>query len=86
MPNVKTAISLPAPLFKKTESLARKLKVSRSRFFAMAAQEFIERYTNAELLTRINDAWKDGLDENEKSTLKAMRRVQRHLADAGNEL
>ena len=40
---MKTAISLPDPLFKKAESAARKLGVSRSKLYARAIAEFLDR-------------------------------------------
>jgi len=40
---MKTAISLPDDLFHEVEACSRRLKVSRSRFFAVAAREFISR-------------------------------------------
>jgi metal-responsive CopG/Arc/MetJ family transcriptional regulator len=59
MPNVKTAISIEKPIFDKMDVLAKELKISRSRLFSMAAQEFIQRYNNIELLKALNDAYKD---------------------------
>jgi metal-responsive CopG/Arc/MetJ family transcriptional regulator len=40
---VKTAVSLPDPLFRQAEAAARKLKVSRSQFYANAIEEFLRR-------------------------------------------
>src|SRR5207249_3853154 len=40
---VKTAISLPDDLFHEVEACARRLKVSRSRFFVVAARDFLSR-------------------------------------------
>ena len=59
MRNVKTAISLEKPVFDQMDSLAKNLNVSRSRIFAMAAREFIQRHNNMELLKMINEAYKD---------------------------
>lgn len=73
MASVKTAISVDAALFKDVERVARKLRLSRSRFFAQAARDFLRRYHGRELLERINDAYKDGLDRDEERTLEAMR-------------
>ncbi len=44
--------------------LAKNLKISRSRVFALAAQEFIQRHKNIELLKSLNDAY-DDLPESE---------------------
>jgi metal-responsive CopG/Arc/MetJ family transcriptional regulator len=59
MPNIKTAISIEKPIFEKMDVLAKNLKVSRSRLFAMAAQEFIQRHNNVELLKLLNQAYED---------------------------
>lgn len=59
MPNVKTAISIEKPIFEQMDVLAKKLNVSRSRLFTMAAKEFIQRHNNIELLKLINAAYED---------------------------
>jgi len=52
MPNIKTAISIEKPIFDQVNDLAKKLNISRSRLFVLAAQEYIQRHTNIELLHR----------------------------------
>ncbi len=64
MPNVKTAISIEEPIFEEMDVLAKTLKISRSRVFALAAQEFIQRHRNIELLQSLNEAY-DDLPESE---------------------
>ena len=56
---VKTAISLDASLFDQINELAQELSVSRSRFFALAAQEYISRHENRKLLDALNAAYGD---------------------------
>ena len=73
MGNVKTAISIDEPLFEQVDNLAHELNTSRSRIFAMAVTEFIQRHKNQQLLEAINDAYDDIPDEREES-LKAMMR------------
>ncbi|HYX05338.1 MAG TPA: hypothetical protein VE912_01260 [Bacteroidales bacterium] len=77
MANIKTAISIEKPLFEQVDDLAHELKTSRSRIFALAAQEFLQRHKNQKLLEAINDAYDDIPDETDES-LKPMRR-SRHL-------
>ena len=50
MPNIKTAISIERPIFDQVNDLAKNLNISRSRLFVIAAQKFIQRHTNMELL------------------------------------
>lgn len=51
---MKTAISLPDPLFRKVERLAGELHVSRSEFFADAAKAYIEQVTKQSVTERLN--------------------------------
>ena len=41
MENIKTAISIEKSLFTQANALARKMKVSRSRLFVLALEDFI---------------------------------------------
>ena len=59
MPKVKTAISIEKPIFQQIDSLAKKLKISRSCLFAMAAKEFLQRNKNSDLLKSLNAAYDD---------------------------
>jgi antitoxin MazE6 len=76
MPNIKTAISIDKPIFDQVNDLAKNLNISRSRLFVLAAQEFIHRHTNMELLQAINDAY-DDLHDDDKAIVEKMR--PRHL-------
>jgi len=73
MANIKTAISIDKPLFEKMDELAHELNTSRSRIFALAATEFIQRHQNLKLLEAINAAYDDFPDERENSLGSAMR-------------
>lgn len=77
MANIKTAISIDKPLFEQVNDLARELNTSRSRIFALAAKEFIQRRKNQKLLQAINDAYDDAPDEKEESVRSNVR--SRHL-------
>ena len=59
MPSIKTAISIEKPIFDQVKDLAKNLNISRSRLFVIAAQEFIQRHNNLEILQAINDAYDD---------------------------
>jgi len=69
MEAVKTAISIQKPLFEQAELLARRMRVSRSRLFALALEDYIRRQENRELLARINAAYADELDADEARML-----------------
>ena len=72
MPNIKTGISIEKPIFDQVNDLAQNLNISRSRLFVMAAQEFIQRHKNMELLQAINEAY-DDLQEPETKIVEKMR-------------
>jgi hypothetical protein len=59
MANIKTAISIEKPIFEQMNVLAKDLNISRSRLFALAAQEFIQRHKNIKLLQLLNEAYDD---------------------------
>ena len=73
MATVKTAISIDKKLFKKVEQLAKDLRLSRSQVFAQAVEYMIEHDGNLDLIRRINKAWADGLDEDEKQMMEEIR-------------
>ena len=75
MSYVKTAISLQETLLQKIDALARELDLSRSRLFALAAEEFLQRYQNQKLLDAINAAY-DDLPDSDEETLYQHRRYQ----------
>ncbi len=81
MGTVKTAISLQEPLFKKVEAVADTLSISRSRFFALAAEAFIKEHENEQLLKQINAAYEDEPDAEEQEIRRRWRRKQRQLAE-----
>ncbi len=82
MPNIKTAISIEKPIFDKVNDLAKNLNISRSRLFAIAAKEFIQRHNNLELLQAINDAY-DDLPDVDTKIVDKMR--LRHLKMVKNQ-
>lgn len=78
-PTVKTAISLDGGLFRQAQGLARRLKVSRSRLFATAMAEFIERGRNRELFQAMNAACQAGDELDEEKLRRSLRRQHRRL-------
>ena len=81
MANVKTAISLQKTLFEQVEALAREMKVSRSRLFVLALEDFVRRYQNQQLLEKINLAYQDAPDRAEQKRLRKMRRQHRKVVE-----
>ena len=81
MANVKTAISLQETLFEQADRLAREMKVSRSRLFALAVEDYLRSNQNRQLLERINEAYRDAPDAAEQKRLRAMRRHHRKVVE-----
>ena len=52
---MKTAISVPDDVFELSERLAKKLKVSRSRIFAMGVKKLAEEHDDDEVTARLNE-------------------------------
>jgi metal-responsive CopG/Arc/MetJ family transcriptional regulator len=81
MENVKTAISVRKTLFDQAEDLARKLKMSRSRLFALALEDYIRRQQNQDLLAQINAAYADERDTTEQMLRRKARRTHRRIVE-----
>jgi metal-responsive CopG/Arc/MetJ family transcriptional regulator len=76
---VKTAISLPEPLFERADSLARELKISRSQLFARAVGEFLHKHESRALVEALNCAYEDSPTLEEKKLLRSMSHRHREL-------
>lgn len=71
MPTIKTAISIDKATYEEMEALSKKLKVSKSRLFTLAARDYIKHQKNRELLESLNEAYSDIAEE--ESLVNAMR-------------
>ncbi len=79
---MKTAISIPKHLFDKVEKLAAEMQVPRSQVFALAAEEFVQRSENLNILRELNKAYGDAERDNEgERLLKGMRRRRAGLLE-----
>ncbi len=81
MASVKTAISIQEPLFRQVESLADSLNISRSRVFALAVEEFLERYKNQQLLDNLNSAYDDVPSPEDEEYLHKTRKQHRRIVE-----
>jgi metal-responsive CopG/Arc/MetJ family transcriptional regulator len=81
MDAVKTAISLKKSLFHQAEDLARKMKVSRSRLFVLALEDYIRREENRELLEKINSAYAGEPDAAEQKLRSKVGRHHRRMVE-----
>lgn len=76
MPSVKTAISIPEPLFNRAEAVAHSLQISRSQLIARAVDEFVKRYESRALLESLNRAYEDSPSAEEREQMQSMRQKQ----------
>ena len=81
MAHVKTAVSLRKDLFEQVEALASEMKISRSRLFALALEEFLRRHQNQQLLEQINAAYDEAPDSSEQALRRRMRRQHRQIVE-----
>jgi metal-responsive CopG/Arc/MetJ family transcriptional regulator len=68
---VKTAISLPDDTFARVERAAAKLGVSRSEFFARAAERWLDALEDDQVTAAINDAIAGLSDDTDFTTAAA---------------
>ena len=54
---MKTAVSVPDDLFRRAEAAARRLRVSRSKFYGTAIAEFLERRQSDAVTERLNEVY-----------------------------
>jgi predicted transcriptional regulator len=51
---MKTAVSIPDPLFREAEAIAARLAIPRSRLFARALEEFISNHRQDDITARLD--------------------------------
>lgn len=61
---MKTAISIPDPIFEQAEEVAKELQISRSELYTTALREFLSEKQSAHITERLNQIY-----ETEPSTL-----------------
>ena len=54
---VKTAVSMPDDLFRLAETTARRLRVSRSKLYAKAIAEYLQRQQDNAITERLNEVY-----------------------------
>ena len=81
MQNIKTAISIDKSLFTQANALARSMKISRSRLFVVALEDYMRQQENRKLLEEINAVYADEPSDEEKELLRRMRKSYRRLVE-----
>lgn len=68
---MKTAISIPNNVFEQAESLARKLKISRSELFTEAVKVYLRENHTEDVTTKLNEVYENAASNLDESLLKA---------------
>lgn len=54
---MKTAVSIPTPLFRVGERLAKRLKIRRSTLYARALERYVAEMSDSEITKRLNEIY-----------------------------
>jgi hypothetical protein len=77
---MKTAISIPDPLFEEAEAAAKDLGLTRSKLIQTALEEFLQRRRDAEVTRRLNKSYTENPPEPDPFldylVLEGMKRVE----------
>lgn len=60
MRSLKTAISLPEDIYRDAEDAAKKLGMTRSRFYSVAIADFLNRYRKDDIKVKLNEVYAAG--------------------------
>lgn len=81
MTSKKTAISLGAATFARVDALAREMNLPRSRVFALAVEELLERHDSLSLKAALDRAYQEPPTAAEKKWLRFTRRKHQQLVE-----
>ncbi len=70
---MKTAISIDDGLLQEVDKTARLMGLSRSRLFALAVGDFLQRRRREQMLHRLNEVYSSAIDPAEKTLLKRIK-------------
>ena len=77
---MKTAISLPEPLFEAAEKLAKRMQLSRSALYARAVEDFVRKNDQDDVTNRINRVLAEALQERDPLIGAAAKKMLRRLS------
>jgi metal-responsive CopG/Arc/MetJ family transcriptional regulator len=70
---MKTAVSIESDLLREADEAARLMGLSRSRLFALAVGDFLQRQRKQKILENLNEVYAAGPEPKEKSLLKGIK-------------
>jgi predicted transcriptional regulator len=54
---MKTAVSVPDPLFRAADRLARRLRISRSKLYSLAVDRFVSDHDDAAVTAKLDEVY-----------------------------
>lgn len=82
MANPLANVKLQSTLLNAGHALAQKLNISWEHLISLALKDFIRRHrASTQLVEKLNAAYADSLDDEEKILLHQMRPTHRHLVE-----
>jgi len=79
---MRTAISMDDRLLQEADDTARRMRVSRSRLFALAVGDFLERRKREQMLLRLNEVYAGGFAPSERQLLKGIKAKVRKVKES----
>jgi metal-responsive CopG/Arc/MetJ family transcriptional regulator len=70
---MKTAISIDDGLLQEADETARLMGLSRSRLFALAVGDFLQRQRREQMLLRLNEVYGKGVEPAERRLVKGIK-------------
>lgn len=71
--SMKTAISIDDALLREADETARLMGLSRSRLFALAVADFLQRQRREQMLLRLNEVYGNGVEPAERRLVKGIK-------------
>ncbi|MDE2721244.1 hypothetical protein [Candidatus Palauibacter polyketidifaciens] len=71
---MKTAISVPDELFASADSLAKRMRVSRSELYATAVAEYVAKHRSEDITAKLNAVYADLSGEMDHALRRAQAR------------
>jgi metal-responsive CopG/Arc/MetJ family transcriptional regulator len=70
---MKTAISIEDEILREADETARRMGLSRSRLFALAVGDFLQRHRQEQMLVRLNEVYANKAQPMDKRLLKGIK-------------
>ena len=81
MATLKADVTLQDTMCEQIATLANEMQISQNELLALAIAKYVQKHHYQKLQQSWNEAYTDGLDEDEQMMLKGIRRQQRRLID-----